>query len=46
MVRKRKAGWNVVSKKGKNLGGPYASREKAEERLAEVEFFKHMKKGK
>lgn len=47
MIVKRKKGYHVISESGKNLGGPYATREAAEARLAEVERFKHMKgKGK
>ncbi len=46
MIVKRKAGYHVVSEDGsKNLGGPYKTREEAEERLRVVEYFKH-KKGK
>ena len=44
MIVKRKAGYHVVSEKGKNLGGPYKTRVEAEKRLRQVEFFKH--KGK
>ena len=40
-IVKRKKGYHVVSEEGKNLGGPYSSREKAEERLKQVEFFKY-----
>jgi len=40
MIVKRKDGWHVVSKKGKNLGGPYKSKEAAEKRLGQVEYFK------
>ena len=40
-IEKRQDGYYVVSEKGKNLGGPYGSREKAEERLGQVEYFKH-----
>ena len=36
--------WYVKSEKGKNLGGPYDSKSEAEDRLKEVEKFKHMKK--
>ena len=36
--------WYVKSEKGKNLGGPYDSKLEAEDRLKEVEKFKHMKK--
>lgn len=41
MIRKTKSGYKVVSKTGKNLGGPYASRKTAEKRLRQVEYFKH-----
>lgn len=44
MIVKDKAGYHVRSATGKNLGGPYATREEAEKRLAEVEMMKHMKK--
>jgi hypothetical protein len=44
MIKKIKAGYKVVSEKGKNLGGPYKSKEEAEKRLRQVEFFKHRKK--
>lgn len=44
MIIKKKSGWYVVSKAGRNLGGPYKTRKEAEKRLADVEFFKH--KGK
>jgi len=44
MIKKVKDGYKVVSeKKGKNLGGPYQTREEAEKRLRPVEFFKHNK---
>jgi hypothetical protein len=44
MIKKVKGGYQVVSeKKGKNLGGPYKTREEAEKRLCQVEFFKHHK---
>jgi len=42
MIKKVKGGYKVVSEKsGKNLGGPYKTREEAEKRLRQVEFFKH-----
>jgi hypothetical protein len=41
MIRKTAKGYQVVSEKGKNLGGPYKTREEANKRLREVEFFKH-----
>ena len=37
--------WQVTSKSGKNLG-TYTSKSKAEERLKQVEMFKHMDKQK
>ena len=44
MIKKTKEGYKVVSeKKGKNLGGPYKTREEAEKRLRQVEYFKHSK---
>jgi len=45
MIIKRKAGYHVVSEKGKNLGGPYKTKKEAVKRLRQVEFFKH-KSGK
>jgi len=33
----------VVSRSGKNLGGPYKSKKKAKKRLRQVEYFKHKK---
>jgi hypothetical protein len=43
MIKKTAGGYRVVSEKGKNLGGPYKSKKKAQERLKQVEFFKHKK---
>jgi hypothetical protein len=43
MIKKTKKGYKVVSKKGKNLGGPYPSKSEAEKRLQQVEYFKHKK---
>jgi hypothetical protein len=45
MIKKTGKGYEVVSHKGKNLGGPYKSKAQAEKRLAQVEYFKHQKKG-
>jgi hypothetical protein len=46
MIKKTSKGYKVVSEKsGKNLGGPYKSKEQAVKRLQQVEYFKH-KKGK
>jgi len=41
MITKRKDGYHVVSETGKNLGGPYKTREEAVKRLRQIEFFKH-----
>jgi hypothetical protein len=43
MIKKVKAGYKVVSEKGKNLGGPYKRKAAAQKRLRQVEFFKHRK---
>jgi len=43
VVRKESDGYHVRSEKGKNLGGPYKSKEKAVKRLKQVEYFKHIK---
>lgn len=44
MIVKIKGGYKVVSEKGKNLGGPYKSKQEARHRLAQVEYFKHKEK--
>ena len=46
MIKKVEDGYQVLSEKGKNLGGPYKTLEEAEKRLRQVEFFKHTKKPK
>ena len=43
MIKKVRNGYQVVSSKGKNLGGPYKTFEEAKKRLRQVEFFKHRK---
>lgn len=43
-IEKEKGGYKVKSEKGKNLGGPYKSKSQAEERLRQVEYFKHAAK--
>ena len=41
MIKKVKKGYKVVSEKsGKNLGGPYKTKEQAKNRLRQVEVFK------
>ncbi len=44
MIVKTKRGYLVKSEKGKVLGGPHATRENAERRLRQIEYFKHKKK--
>jgi hypothetical protein len=41
MIRKTKGGYKVLSESGKNLGGPYKSKDEAKKRLRQVEYFKH-----
>jgi len=41
MIKKVKGGYQVLSSKGRNLGGPYKTLEQAKKRLRQVEFFKH-----
>jgi phosphosulfolactate synthase (CoM biosynthesis protein A) len=43
MIKKVAGGYQVLSEKGKNLGGPYKTKAAAEKRLRQVEFFKHKK---
>jgi hypothetical protein len=43
MIKKVKGGYKVLSSKGRNMGGPYKTREEALKRLRQVEFFKHRK---
>jgi hypothetical protein len=43
MIKKVSGGYQVVSSKGKNLGGPYRTKQEAQRRLRQVEFFKHHK---
>ena len=43
MIKKLRNGYQVVSSKGRNLGGPYKTIEEAKKRLRQVEFFKHRK---
>jgi Arc/MetJ-type ribon-helix-helix transcriptional regulator len=40
-IVKEKGGYYVKSEKGKNLGGPYKTKERAKKRLRQVEYFKH-----
>ena len=43
MIKKVEGGYKVLSEKGKNLGGPYKTKQQAEKRLKQVEYFKHNK---
>lgn len=46
MIVKDKKGYWVKSSEGRNLGGPYKSKEEAQKRLAQVEMFKAMERRK
>lgn len=41
MIIKTAKGYWVKSEGGKNLGGPYRTKEEAKRRLRQVEYFKH-----
>jgi len=43
MIKKVNGGYQVLSEKGKNMGGPYKTLEEAKKRLRQVEYFKHRK---
>jgi hypothetical protein len=40
MIKRVQEGFQVLSSKGKNLGGPYKTLKEAQKRLRQVEFFK------
>jgi hypothetical protein len=44
MIKKTKSGYEVKSESGKNLSKKNLTKEQAEKRLREIEYFKH--KGK
>lgn len=44
MITKTKQGYVVKSESGKNLSKPYATKQQAEKRLKEIEYFKNKKK--
>ena len=44
MIKKVRGGYRVLSSKGKNMGGPYKTKEEALKRLRQVEFFKDKKR--
>jgi hypothetical protein len=46
VIVKKPDGYHVMSESGKHLGGPYKTRSAAENRLAQVEYFKHQDKAK
>ena len=46
MIRRTSKGYKVVSKKGKNLSSDDLSKEGAQKRLREIEYFKHKDKKK
>lgn len=41
MIKKIAGGYQVLSSKGRNMGGPYKTRDEAKKRLRQIEFFKH-----
>jgi len=43
MIKKVREGYQVLSSKGRNMGGPYKTLEEAKKRLRQVEFFKRQK---
>lgn len=45
MIVKTPKGFVVKSESGKKLGGPFKTRDAAEKRLGQVEYFKRVKKG-
>lgn len=44
MIRRTNEGWVVYSEDGKPLSRPYPTRQQADERLAQIEWFKRQKK--
>jgi hypothetical protein len=43
MIKQVKGGYQVLSSKCRNMGGPYKTRKEALKRLRQVEFFKRHK---
>ena len=43
MISKTKEGYVVKSESGKTLSKPYATKEQAQKRLQQIEYFKHKK---
>jgi hypothetical protein len=46
MIKKTSKGFVVKSYSGKNLSKPLSTKQEAENRIKQVEMFKHIKKGK
>jgi hypothetical protein len=46
MIKKTSKGFVVKSDNGKNLSKPLPTKQQAQDRLKQVEMFKHIKKGK
>lgn len=46
MIKKTGSGYQVKSESGKNLSKADLTKKEAEKRLAQVEYFKHVQKGK
>ncbi len=47
MIRQMKGKYHIYSEDGtKHLGGPYDSKEEAEKRLSQIEYFKNKNKKK
>ena len=44
MIKKTSKGYQVVSEKGKPLSKPNLTKEEAEKRLSEIEYFKQKKR--
>jgi len=44
MIKHEKGKWHVYAESGRHLGGPYDTKEEAEKRLNQVEYFKHRSK--
>ena len=40
MIVKERGGFSVKSEEGKHLGGPYPTKQEAQRRLQQVEYFK------
>lgn len=43
MIKKTSQGYQVKSESGKNMSKPNLSKQEAEKRLKQVEYFKHQK---